>query len=544
MNSQSLNRRRVLGAGLALAGAGVAAAACDTRSGVSDDPERKAIYPGYHPATAVRPDQPAPANGMPLYLNYPSDPPQATTTAPGRGGQVRAFVDLNGAAPPVPVDNNPRWKELNRRLNAAMSFDVVPSDNFAAKAATIIAGGDLPDLLQLKPATVRRLPDLLERSFTDLTEYLAGDAVTEYPALANIPTVSWRGCAFNGKIFGVPQPRSILATAMLVRRDVLAARGLPTSVASGEEFQTLCKALTEPRSNRWAVSNGPGMLTMLQQMYGAPNNWRQDDGRFTHRYETDQCREGLSAAADMWRSGVMHPDAWAAPVTTAATWFYNGSVPIIPGVNWGNLYAYYTVDAGKTPGMELDLFGPVGASGHTPAYWVGPGFWGFTCIPKAEPERARELLGILNYLASPFGSEEWLFLNYGIEGTDYRLEGTNPIRNTEGRKYNIPSGSITVAPQVMYQAGLDEVMKRAYSYQQRWLEPAVVSADASVGLVSETSMSSGLQLDKQMTDLMSDVALGRKNLNDWDTGVADWRRNGGDAMRVEFEQSFQAQQQN
>ena len=51
-------------------------------------------------------------------------------------------------------------------------------------------------------------PELLRAKFADLTEHLSGDAVKEYPFLANLPTESWRTCVFNGGIYGLPVPRA------------------------------------------------------------------------------------------------------------------------------------------------------------------------------------------------------------------------------------------------------------------------------------------------------------------------------------------------
>src|SRR5699024_1458812 len=104
----------------------------------------------------------------------------------------------------------------------------------------------------------------------DLSEHLSGPAVTDYPALANIPTLCWQGSVYHGKIYAIPQPRGLLSSAMLVRMDILEERGLPTAPESGDEFLEVCQELTNARKNQWALSNGPGLLTMLLQMYGVP----------------------------------------------------------------------------------------------------------------------------------------------------------------------------------------------------------------------------------------------------------------------------------
>lgn len=537
-----LSRRGLLStSALGLAAVGLAGCQSST-SPATPTPSTLAtqVFPAYHAAEAVTPDAPTPDGGMALYLNYPESPKPFIAGAPGAGGTVTAFVDLNGAVPPVPADKNPRWAELNQRLNVDLRFDPVPSDGYAAKLASIVAGGQLPDLVQLKPNTLQRLPEVLDQVFTDLTEHLAGEAVTDYPALANIPTLSWRGGIQNGKIYAVPQPRGLLANALLIRQDLFESKGLSTTPESGEEFLDSCKEFTDERNNKWAISNGPGLLTLLHQMHGAPNNWDFDGDTVTHMYETEQFRQSLSSAAEIAKSGVMHPDAWSAALTTASTWFFNEAAPIMAGVNWGNIFAYTRLDAGQTEGLKVGLIGPVGMAGNTPTYWTGPGFWGFTAIPKAEPDRVEELLRIINYIAAPFGSEEWLFMNYGQADVDYTVDDTNPIPTDNAVTSRLPSASITAAPQVMYQAGLDDVMKRAHAYQDLWLTPQLQSVDPSVQYYSGEAMQSGLGLTNQMTQLAQDIAQGRKTLMDWDEGVQYWRDNGGDKIRDEYRAALQA----
>ena len=39
---------------------------------------------------------------------------------------------------------------------------------------------------------------------------------------------------------------------------------------------------------------------------------------------------------------------------------------------------------------------------------------------------------LLDYLAAPFGSDEWWFLNYGIEGVDYQMTNGVPVSTDKG----------------------------------------------------------------------------------------------------------------
>src|SRR5437870_12473746 len=77
--------------------------------------------------------------------------------------------------------------------------------------------------------------------------------------------------------------------------------------------------------------------------------------------------------------------------------------------------------------------GPGGAKGVTRNTQAS---FGYAAIPSSvgkDAERVKGLLRVLDYLAAPFGSEEWYFLTYGIEGTDHQVSANGvPVLNDRG----------------------------------------------------------------------------------------------------------------
>src|SRR5439155_5427391 len=58
---------------------------------------------------------------------------------------------------------------------------------------------------------------------------------------------------------------------------------------------------------------------------------------------------------------------------------------------------------------------------------------GKTAIKKGSPERVKELLGILNYLAAPFGTQEYHLINYGPKDVDHTMDAQgNPVLTQKG----------------------------------------------------------------------------------------------------------------
>ena len=61
--------------------------------------------------------------------------------------------------------------------------------------------------------------------------------------------------------------------------------------------------------------------------------------------------------------------------------------------------------------MHFGMLPPFSATaGQKPIYFLSPGFNSMNVLRKAPPEHMKEILRVLNWLASPFGSQEDLLL--------------------------------------------------------------------------------------------------------------------------------------
>lgn len=89
---------------------------------------------------------------------------------------------------------------------------------------------------------------------------------------------------------------------------------------------------------------------------------------------------------------------------------------------------------------------------------------------------------------------------------------------------------------MLYLPGQPEAVKTWHAYQGRANE--VLVRNPTVGLYSDSQGSKGGQIDEKLTDVRSDVFQGRKPMSAWDEGVKEWKRNGGDQIKKEYEESY------
>lgn len=487
------------------------------------------LLPNYIPYEDVEPDLIGSDGVANAFFEYPAEPVKAHSEAPGDGQPIRTMGITNTPIPPG-VDNNEFWQGLNERLGSELSINLSTPADYEQKFPTAVAGGQLPDVWGVGVAP--QLPQLLESQALDLSQYLSGDAVEAYPFLANIPTDSWRSTVYNGKIFGVPVPRGVISTYILYGRDdLLAAKGITEGPASFEDFVDICTELTEPQNNKWALSYIP--TDYIRQMFGVPNGWSQDDdGTLVHAYEHEGQKEALEAARGIVEAGLMNPDAFSAQWQDYKVWFANGTTHF----NYDSFSAwsnYFQLYAGSGDFSLTAMPPPQADGGGQASAWLGNPTNSITAINKNAEDRVETLLKFLNYLASPFGTEEYKYIKYGNEGVHHTLEGSDPILTTKGQS-EVQMGLLymTDAPWPIYQPGMPDGTQAQYDAQMSIVPNAI--RNPAMGLYSETSARQGSQLSSTMGNLQNDILQGREPVSAWDDAVASWKSGGGDKIRDEY----------
>ena len=516
------------------------------------------------PANAPAADFPGSADGavMPGYLNYPKTPFQSVKQPPGDGSTVSIFLNLSGGPPP-PMDQNPAWQAWNKALNVTFDFQFYPFADLAPRFATLIAGNDLPDIIStLVRQDIPLTPELFNAKAQDLTPYLSGDAIKDYPNLAALPTRAWKGMVYDGKIWGVPTPtaQGQFFWWPLIHQELVDALGT-TQAKTTDEYKKLVVELTNAQQNQygivtqggyqysWDMNTGNGFYP---SMFGAPNLWAVDpNGKFTHMWETDGYKQALAYTTDLFKAGVFNPNSPNLNVVTAAQAFEarQGTI-VVTGLNAAFWDIRGTAAEGLQPPANINLLTPPAAAGFKPQYYNGRAAFAIAFLKKAPDDRIKMLLRVLDYIAAPFGSQEFLLVNYGVQGRDWDPDDNgNPILNKTGQAdfAGVSTGAVSFLGSqivgrylVLYSAADATFAKRIQDYQ-KILAP-MSTEDASLGLYSATQASSGVQLIQPFGDGITDIVAGRRPLSDLDGLISAWRSAGGDKIRTEYQTAYAAGQ--
>ncbi|PCC37890.1 hypothetical protein CIK66_16980 [Brachybacterium alimentarium] len=537
--TSGISRRGLVKGGVGLTAAaglgplGLVACSNEGRGGAELGDNANVTRPDYIPfegvALDLEGDDEAGISGA--MLNYPEKPEAVIDGPPGDGGDVGFFVPTNTPAPPG-RDSNTFWQELDKRLGATTSISVVPTGDFADRFNTTIAGDRLPDIFSFFPGDVPSLPSMLSERAADLTDLLSGSAVADFPSLANVPPRCWDSCIYGGRIYSVPVPRGIVqCTVMYSRQDLMESEGLEVDVSSLEGFHESCQEMTG--GNRWALPLVP--LGFLRQMFEIPNVWSGDADGLVSAYEHERQEDALEAGRKLVKEGLVHPDAFTANIPQRKTWVVSGTCTLF----WGTLSGWPDFNNFPLPdGFGLRVLQPPKAEGGGVApVHMGAATHNITSISKKSEDRAAALLDVLNYFAAPFGSAEYLFNSYGLEGVHHDLEGTNPILTEQGRnELQLGQKYIAQGPWVHFTPRDPEVTKAMYDVTQE-LAPTVTHNPVE-GLYSQTQSRDGRQIGSALGDIETDILQGRKPVSAWADAVATWKKGGGDAIRDEYQQAL------
>lgn len=495
----------------------------------------------------AKPDIAGGADGIvsETFYKYPKDSlVSAVKTPPGKGGVVTAFVFTTAPAPGS-AEQNSALANINKLLNADLRVTVVTSANdYFARFATIMAGSpsDYPDLLWIRDVlNVKGVNQFLKASYADLAPYLAGDAVKAFPGIANLPPYSWPNTVRNGTIQAIPRnPVNPWGDQAYINQAFWdEVGGLPKNI---DDFTRMAKAMTRPQQGRYAIvdtlvssSKSPGLRAFFLNLFGAPNQWRVTKGKLVKDLETDEYRAAAEYVRSLYAAGVVHPDAATLSNAQASDLLLSGKAGFIGQFGVTAFPDRWLANKGKIPLRALMPFGHDGKA--QPNYHFGSGSNGTTAIKKGSEDRVKELLGIVNLLASPFGTTEYHASAFGIPGvhSDYDADG-NPVLTQKGRSELLLSGVRFCAEPTYSTYQPKEFAALQGSYQNTMRSLGI--ADPTIGLDSATNVTARISLDRLTTDTLLQIVTGRQPMGAFDQFIKDWRSQGGDAIRQEFEEAL------
>lgn len=525
-----------------------ALAACSGESpgaGVAIDNATGLELPNHTPPPEVEGAIISDVEGVPPgYEKLPAELIRTVEAPPGDGSVVTEFK-ITWDAPAPPLEENVFWQSYNEKLNVDYQPQIAPAANYDERLATLLAGGDLPDIVQLLD-TAQSARAIRDGAFADLSPLLAGSAIDEWPNLANIREDQWRYVAYDGKIVGFPIDLPAYNNEFRYRQDWAEENGYPDPPADAEEFKELFSSFSKMGvDGRYGLADAPGTaMIAANAMFHVPIGWRYENGSLTYHQETEEFAEAVRFMTELWKEGAFHPDALAldANIGQTLSMIPAGTVGIswIATANWYNPGVYY--DALQEAPDSWAAFVPPHHEGDgTGLFGRSTGVFarvGISSQAAEDEERLKMLLDYCNYLRAPFGSEEHYFLHHGAEGDYFTRSGGGDPQPVEGTSFQPEAAQLTygLAPVVYdFPGAADAIEINEQHVNNSEMDPCA-------GLFSDAATRAQPQLDELFESYINQIIVGNRPLTDLDVYLEQWRSRGGDDMRTEFEEALKSRE--
>ncbi|MGI8914565.1 MAG: extracellular solute-binding protein [Chloroflexota bacterium] len=551
--SRGFGRRGLLQGALGVAGVGALAACGNSKAGTA----AAACVSGLKFPPNTPPSRPgqivSKVANTPLAWTEIPKPYVTVPNPPGKGGTVTTFQILWGSPPPT-MDKNPWWQELNKRLGVTIQPTLVDSPDYAAKLLTLAASGSFPDITWVNFTGAGNATGfekfVAQGAFHDLTSYLTGDALKKFPNLQLLPAVTWTGSSFQGKIYGAPYPIQPANGQMgMYRKDWAQKLGVDNPKNADDVMRMFVAfSQNDPDGNGKKDTWGIDTLhaNIWNGMFRVPNNWRRNsDGSLTKDLETEEFKTALNFAHTMWTKGAFYPDALTVTPNQWESLYQSGKTGFLVNGGWGNFGGQpntetYLAKQNNPAANPYPIIMP-GHDGGKPAIPLGSASYGFGAIPSSIKDESKiiELLGIMNFIAAPFGSDEFNFIYHGIEGQMFNWVNGAPVSVTNGNQnwangMNYLCGTTEVNYYFANQPGEAQLIQQLEADQ---IQMSV--ADPTQGLYSPTWVAQGGNLVKMQTDAYNQMVVGNQPISHLDQVISDWKKQGGDQARTEFQQALE-----
>lgn len=314
------------------------------------------------------------------------------------------------------------WTYIEDKFNIQYQPTTSSVDSYNTKLMIAASLGKMPDVVlwtSYKSELVRFVRSGL---FHDLTPY-----IEQSEHLRNIPQEILENAKIDGKLYGIPRPRALVAQAVMIRKDWLDALKLPLPVTTDDYFKTAAMfGQEDPDHNGQHDTFGFGAgeaLNFLNDIYlafGAGNTWLlQEDGTLIASKASPGREQGLKWLRALYQERGIDQGFSVLKPTQVWERFTEGRTGILiaPISDFHHLYSKLKE---HQPEAELVMLGPpVGPDGHS-GFPESDGYYGRFMIPSSVPlEKVQIIVDLLDWESS---EEGYHIRQYGLPGVHHTVK--------------------------------------------------------------------------------------------------------------------------
>lgn len=352
---------------------------------------------------------------------------------------------FNAAAPIPPREEDIQRQMLEKAMNIDLDMTIPQAGQATTKLNTLIAGGDIPDLLFLKSRS--DLAQYYDQGvLADLTPYL-----DQFPELKKrFAKDSWEATSYLGKTIGVPGYDNVngISRSYFIRNDWLKKLGMKVPTTPDELFEVM-KAFTEKdpdgngKNDTYGFIGGMNKEGNLQTygfdslmwMFGVnpPSAIDVKDNKPVYLFIDPKMKEALAYINKMMTAKVVDPD-----------WVTMNTPDLLDQKLFKGKVGFMIRDARRLEPDYQQKMKEIG--GEVPEWIVIPPMKGpygdqiverksfqgnsWAISKKADKEKIIRILSMLEYMFTD--KEAYPYFAYGIKGIHWDIvDGKIKNKNSE-----------------------------------------------------------------------------------------------------------------
>ncbi|NOU76018.1 extracellular solute-binding protein [Paenibacillus sp. LMG 31458] len=445
-----------------------------------------------------------------------------------------------------PAQKTEAWKFIEDKFNIDYEPLAIPNNSSEEKEKLAVASGDMADFMVWES-----FPSADFYNYTQQGAFLALDEyIKNSPNIMKLPKSVWDNVKINGKIYGVPRPRPLTTTAIMIRKDWLDNLGLPVPKTTDDLFKTaVAFTKNDPDKNGkadtfgFAVGENLAFLETVWHAFDTGNGWRvMEDGTLMNSASTPGRKQALTFIRDLYKEGAIDKDFAVLKTTQVWDKINNGNA----GIYIGNIsdYAHFVADTTKiNPNAKFEMIplvtGPTGKSGVNEQI----GFYGLQAIPaklEKDPEKVKRIISFLDWQMSDEGA---VFKEYGLEGVHYTKNADGTLKaNTDKLKADAVGNLISqnkFDPYLLVAKTAEpEVQKKQHDMFDYDVDKGV--KNPVINYLAPTQIEKGADLNKLRDEFLVSVVMGKRPIEDFDKFANEWLDKGGRQLTKEVNDWYKA----
>jgi putative aldouronate transport system substrate-binding protein len=435
------------------------------------------------------------------------------------------------------------WKLAEEKLNIEYESMGVPDNSYVEKLRVTVASGDMPDAMVWTKYPDPDFNKLVEQgAFLQLDEYLKAA-----PNIQKTPQAIWDNIKVGGKIYGIPRPRALNRSGVMIRKDWLDTLGLPVPKTVDDFYKTAMMFTTgDPdrngKNDTFGIVMGENVSHQdpLYMAFDTGHGWRvMEDGTLMSADITPGRKQALEWLNKLYQEGGIDKDFPVLKNTQVWEKLMGGKAGIMLGGQTSDFDRYVENLSKVDPKSELIMIHPpIGPTGKF-GYGETTGFFGQIIIPASlekDKDKVKKIIEFLDFQAS---DEGYKLSRSGIEGIHHTKnpDGTLKMNNEKMKADGSPFINNPYDPySYVATAAPAEVQKKQKENLDLVRDKGV--KNPAVSFLAPTFAEKGTDLNKMRDEYFVKFVSGKLPISAFDQYVKEWKEKGGEQITKEVNEWY------